>query len=984
MALASLFALFAVSGAAGLIYQSVWSHYLRLFLGHAAYAQALVLVIFMGGLALGAWLAGRWLPRVRHLLLAYAAVELVIGVLGIGFHGVFTRVLAWAFADLLPALGSGAAGELLRWLLAGALVLPQAVLLGATFPLMSNGVMRAFPGTPGASVAMLYFSNSAGAAAGVIASGFLLIPAVGYPGTVLAAGLLNVLVAVLVYAIVGRAAGELPRSVEAPAAALRGVRVLLLVAALTGAASFIYEIAWIRMLSMVFGASNHAFELMLCAFIAGLALGGLWIRGRVDRLRSPLMFLAWVQVAMGVTAALTIPLYNQLFDLMASLMQALARTDSGFVLYTLLRGAVAVLVMLPTTFLAGTTLPLLTRLLLDHGQGERSVSHVYAANTVGAIAGVLFAVGIGLPVLGLERLLAAGALLDIALGAVLMLTLGGVLLRRPVLFAAGGAAGAVALLVLMVDFDPRRMASAVYREGVARLPEATQMLLQRDGRTATIALWREGPNLLLATNGKPDASIAMAPDAEPTLDDITQTLLGALPLALHPGATRAAVIGMGSGASSAVLLGSPAITRLDTIEIEREVVNAARHFQPHNTAVFEDPRSHILVEDAKRVFATRRAGYDIIVSEPSNPWVSGVASLFSREFYATLAASLADGGLLVQWLQLYEIDRMLVASVLKALAQSFDDYHLYAAHDGDLLVIASPRGKVPEPGAELFAMQPVAQALARVGIESTDDLRVRWLGSRALLGTLLETPSVAANSDYFPVLDTHAPRALFKRANVQDLARYRASALPLADLLAPRLGLQLPAGATRARNHAFSARLRAAHLLLAYFDAPDPTLPALGFNAPAATLAWQLAGECAPNADLWLTTTMSVSIDTAAYLSAADGERLWQHLASRCATPVPAWREQWYELFRATAIRDSTTMAANAAGLLEDAARWDGAQRQHLLGALVLALIAEQRLEEAAQHWLRHREAVFGPATPPLDLLLLESLLPLPWGTGGS
>src|SRR5215470_17805818 len=254
-----LLGIFVVSGFTGLIYESIWTHYLKLFLGHAAYAQTLVLAIFMGGMALGSWLSSRWSPRWRNLLAAYAATEAIIGLSGLVFHEVFAAATAAAFDGVLPRLaGSPGAIAAFKWGLSTALILPQSILLGMTFPLMTAGVLRAFPDRPGRSLAMLYFTNSLGAAAGVLVSGFVLVGAVGLPGTIRIAGLINLAVAAAVVPLArGRAQ---PAQVSQVQAGRDAILLAFLAAALvTGASSFIYEVAWIRMLSLVLGSSTHSF-----------------------------------------------------------------------------------------------------------------------------------------------------------------------------------------------------------------------------------------------------------------------------------------------------------------------------------------------------------------------------------------------------------------------------------------------------------------------------------------------------------------------------------------------------------------------------------------------------------------------------------------------------------------------------------------------------------------------------------------------------
>src|SRR5581483_4396661 len=250
MSRGALYLVFTASGFAGLIYESIWTQYLKLFLGHAAYAQSLVLVLFMGGMAAGAALCARVSPRLRNPLLAYAAVEAAIGIAALGFHPAFVALTDWSYDALLPALASAPLALGAKLGVCALLVIVQCVLLGATFPLMSAALVRAAPVKAGESLAMLYFTNSAGAAAGVLASGFVLIAAVGLPGTLRIAGGLNVVIALAV-ALVARRERHAPVAATTPRE--RGTDLLIAVALFTGLASFVYEIGWIRMLSLVLG-----------------------------------------------------------------------------------------------------------------------------------------------------------------------------------------------------------------------------------------------------------------------------------------------------------------------------------------------------------------------------------------------------------------------------------------------------------------------------------------------------------------------------------------------------------------------------------------------------------------------------------------------------------------------------------------------------------------------------------------------------------
>ncbi|HXI19866.1 MAG TPA: hypothetical protein VNH46_02195, partial [Gemmatimonadales bacterium] len=433
--------LFILSGAAGLFYESVWARYLGLFVGHNAYAQVIVLVIFLGGMTIGAMLVGRYSERIREPLLGYALVEAAVGVAGLFFHSVYLGVTDWAYASVFPATAGSVLLTVSKWGLAALLILPQSVLLGATFPLMSAGALRRVRREPGRTLAILYFANSLGAAVGVLMAGFYLVETAGLPGTILAATILNFVVAIGAMVAMRYGPGPATEAESAPVAAGEppvipagltqvGLRRLLLgVSFGTAVASFIYEIAWIRMLALVLSSATHAFELMLSAFILGLALGAYWVRQRADRFADPIRALGVVQWLMGLLALATVPIYFGAFDWTATLIHAFARSGPGYAGFTVARYGICLLVMLPATFCAGITLPLITRTLVLGGEGERAIGQVYGVNTLGSILGVSLAALVLMPLVGLKPLLATGALLDMAIG-VGLLAVGRVPARR--------------------------------------------------------------------------------------------------------------------------------------------------------------------------------------------------------------------------------------------------------------------------------------------------------------------------------------------------------------------------------------------------------------------------------------------------------------------------------------------------------------------------------------------------------------------------
>jgi spermidine synthase len=555
----------------------------------------------------------------------------------------------------------------------------------------------------------------------------------------------------------------------------------VIAAFLTGAASFMYELGWIRMLSLVLGSSTHSFELMLSAFIAGLAFGGLYVRKRIERIKNPERYLGGIMLAMGALAALTVPASNLMYDVMAWSMGTFTHTSRGYVVFNVVSQSIAMLIMFPATFCAGMTLPVLTNALMRRGTGERAIGTIYSFNTLGAIAGVLLAVHLLMPMIGVKGVILTGAGIHIALG-LSRIPLGGWRQRSSAL-AVAGALAAFGLTTAFWSLDPMRVASGVYRKGEATLPADAVVTYLRDGKTATITLATQAGNVSIATNGKTDAAIQMGP-GEASPDETTMVLIAAIPLSMKPDAARVANIGFGSGLTAHTLLASTELKRLDTIEIEPKMVEAARQgFGPRIHEVFEDPRSHIVYEDAKTFFAASREPYDLIVSEPSNPWVSGVASLFSDEFYSRVVHYLRPDGYLVQWVQIYETDLNVVASIIKSLAHNFGAYEIYNLTDSDILIVATRAPSLAAPTERVFQWPKLRAEFDRIGVQSLGDLQSRLIGDNRTIGPLFNVFPVPANSDYFPFVDLNAPRLRFMSNDALEMTSLTSVSVPVLDLL---------------------------------------------------------------------------------------------------------------------------------------------------------------------------------------------------------
>lgn len=501
-------------------------------------------------------------------------------------------------------------------------------------------------------------------------------------------------------------------------------------------------------------------------------------------------------------------------------------TDGGYLLFNLARYGMALAVMLPATILAGMTLPLISMMLVRGPLGERAVGWVYGINTLGSIVGVSLAALVLMPLLGLKLLLVTGAAMDMLLGVVLLRHTAGAAdgdepppeinrRARPRLHHAGvvfagrrigmaPALGAtvvlVALVVLASPFELTVLGSGVFRTGQAG--GAQEVVFWKDGRTASVGILDYSDSRILATNGKPDASLSLrwingdnAGGQQPfRFDESTQTLLPLITLAHASQAQRALVIGQGSGMSSHFLLASPVLEEVVTAEIEPEMIEGSRAFYPFNRRVFDDPRSRFALTDARALMAAEASQWDLILSEPSNPWVSGVSNLFTTEFYDQVAERLAPGGVFGQWLHLYEMTDDLLLTVFAAMYQSFDDFRVFRVDAGDILVVATAGGPLPTPDWSVAELPEIRADLTQTWPLVPGYLSRTGFMSRAGLAPLLED-WVDVNSDFNPLLDLRAEKIRFQGLTAAGLAASSWDGFVASDLfepLLPELGVTTP------------------------------------------------------------------------------------------------------------------------------------------------------------------------------------------------
>jgi spermidine synthase len=767
-----LAAAFVLSGAAGLMYQVVWGRLLVLVFGSTTLAVSTVLSVFMGGLALGAWLVGRWIDRRPRPLIIYAALEL-----GIGLYALF---VPWGLDRVLPvyqAVWSGTSS--VGWLLAARVVLITAILIvpttlmGATLPVISRALASGV-GEIAGRVGRFYALNTAGAVAGAWLTGFVLLPAFGVTPTIRVAVACNLAAAAAAWALdrrwaVAAPAGSL-RSGESRSAAgsvdrcSRRVRLWVLATlALSGAAALIDEVAWSRALGLILGSSVYAFTAMLATFLIGLA-GGAAVGVRLARRIAPrLAHLGAVQIGVAAAGLVTIVALSHLPFTLVRGADALGSLGAGAI--PLLQFGLSFLVMFLPTVGFGLVFPLalhvVTREADDVGA---TVGRIYAVNTVGAIVGAGLAGFVLIPAIGLQGSLLLAIGVSLALGAGLVVADPSVSRRRAAGLALGLAvAGSLAVAMIpswsatlmssgMVWNLPRYVAlyDAAGARGLTDALAAVRTVYQREGLTATVLVQRDGDGgRLLTINGRTESG-------DPFMR--TQVLIAHWPLWLARSTERVLVIGLGSGATAGSVLRHP-VRRLDVVELEAAILEASRWFEPENGRPLADPRTHASAADGRNFLLLSPDRYDVIISQPSLPWVAGAATLFTQDFFELAADRLAPGGVFGQWVAADALGSEPLRSVMAAFAAVFPHVLVVEPTPGDLFLIGSrerlafDRSRI----AAAFSDPAIVDDLRRVDVAGPGDLVATVVGDDATVRPLLT--GAVPNRDENAYAEFAGPRA---------------------------------------------------------------------------------------------------------------------------------------------------------------------------------------------------------------------------------
>lgn len=815
---------FICSGATGLVYEVLWMRMLGLVFGATTFAVSAVLAAFMGGLALGSAWAGRLAARISRPLRAYALIEIVIALYALAvpfLFGLVNYLYALIWEQLHPGFYSF---SLWRFVLSCAVLLVPTALMGATLPVLAAALMRSPEHTAG-SVARLYTCNLIGAILGTIAAGFLLLPNLGVSGTIYTAVVVNIIIGLCAFLIdlrfgeasaattnegISEAGSEPLTRTQAPFASESealplGQTVIeksgdtkfwLVCAAVSGFVTISAQVAWTRVLTMVIGSSTYAFSMVVALFLLGLS-GGAYLIGRRKITEDLRRKILKVELATTVSLFLSLIIINQMPAILINTgLSFKINSWSGLLA---LQVFVAGLLILVPALLMGMVMPLVLVWASEAGDeaSVRMVGRSYALNTLGAIVGAFATAFILIPKVSTRfTILTASALCLIVAG----------LAYKPAPSVADSdlrrslAAGATAALILILfisaprlnladlslgayDSLVRVLAGSRTTGGDGRFAnqeqETHRLLMYEEGPTATVTVRNDWEIISLAINGRTNAS-----DKE---DMPTQVMLGQLPLLLAPRIENGLIVGFGSGVTVGSMLQSP-IRSLECVELEPSVIKAGDYFNHVNNEPRKDARLRLIIDDARAYLRVNPTEYNMIVSEPSHPWVPGVANLFTREFFELGRSRLSQDGIFVQWLQIYQLSNDGLRSVLATYKSVFPHVLVFrvggASKGKDLLLVGSRQPLNLERINERLGDPQITAELNRIEIKGRSDIESWYVCDETQLGPALEGASI--NTDDNMLIETRTPREAFlplMGANaswIESLAAQGRAARPLA------------------------------------------------------------------------------------------------------------------------------------------------------------------------------------------------------------
>ena len=782
---------FFLSGIAGLVYEVLWVKMFGKVIGSTPLAVASVLTVFMAGLALGSYIASRKVDRVRSrgdLLWFYGLLECGIGVYGLllpfwikSIYPLYVLLYGQLFTNFWLY-------NLCSFVVCSVLLLPPVLMMGATLPVLSRFFVRQLSHL-GRHVGVLYGVNTIGAAVGVILAGFFIIEQLGMWGTIVAVACVNLGVGVAC-AVLGKlvprfqletAASSTATTPEDRPAGLtvqsRGhIRLALAIFALSGFCAMAYQVIWTRLLGLLIAPTTYAFSLVVGTFIVGLAIGNVLFGRLADRVKDLMSLLALTQIAAAGFGLAASQLLGSSQFFFAKLLFTLQDSFGEAMIIQFL--VLFFILFWPTLFL-GATFPIVNKIYATSLSSlGKSIGRAYAVNTVGAVLGSFAAGFILIPFWGKEGSLSA----LVGIQAALALFVLGVILKgqskKSRLGAALGAAGIACIALAFVyphwnrgllsygryqipaeltpSFRSTGWLASVWRgeQILARQQQGREVVFYGDGIGGFTTVEKHIDSMgtiryTMLNSGKPDAT---------SHDDAaTQALLAHIPLMFHPAPANVMILGLGSGMTAGEALHYP-VALVDVLEINEQVIEAAQFFNDWNNHFAWDPRIRIIVQDGRNHLLLSRMSYDVVISEPSNPWMAGMANLYTQESFETIRDRLKDDGIFIQWVNAERMDWRTLAMIGRTFSTVFPNS----------VMMVSPIG-----GADFFFVgikgnSPLRLSVANRNLDYAARSKIMSLADARQLFHLILTDRLSEmfadgvmHTDNRPYLEFAAPRHIY-------------------------------------------------------------------------------------------------------------------------------------------------------------------------------------------------------------------------------
>ncbi len=681
---------FFLSGGAGLILEIVWTKYLNLIFGSTTLSISTTVAAFMGGLAAGSYFADRFLKRLRNPVLSYGVFEILIGIYAL----FIPSILSWFISVqgiILPYFYENAfIYSIVRFVFCFVVLIIPTTAMGATLPILSGFYIKNIR-EGGSRMGLLYAINTAGATIGTFVAGFILLKTFGVHKTNNLAAATDILVGIsMVFLSFSSRINSPEADSESPSEKTTGHSdvewILIFVSFAAGVVSMCYQMLWTRSLSMVIGSSTYAFTIILTTFLLGIAAGSFIFSRIVSKREDPVSDLILIFLAIGFTSLVT----SVYIDRLPFLVQKIMLIDNftpahifwGYFFVT------SIVVIFPAVGM-GMYLPLLVHIALKEVKTvTRDIGRIYSANTIGNIIGSFTGGFLIIPFIGIQTGLRISVIASVLIGASLIIYFRRYFIRNDIRNIV------VAVVIILIAFfspkwDIAKWSSGMFRAYLARGPYnkgeyvPPKVVFHRDGIVTTVTVeYRDGGMYSLKVNGKVDASNGS--------DMSTQMLSGLIPVFLNPAARSVAIIGFGSGTTSGTVLRTE-VSEVTSIELEEAVIEASRHFTSFNLEPLKSPKHRLRIDDGRNFILSTDKMFDIIISEPSNPWMSGASSLFTYDFWSRAAKRLNKNGIFCQWLQMYELSLENIRILMNTFHKVFPYVLLFQSYQNsnDTLLIGS-------------------------------------------------------------------------------------------------------------------------------------------------------------------------------------------------------------------------------------------------------------------------------------------------------